>query len=635
MATREQVLAEIARRKAASQPPAMATREDVLAEIARRKRGTNGVDRNHDTNGVGDLGGADSRQTGEDGEPGSDMDGTHSSGTGIRVAGGNGNGPVSNAVRGGGGLDIRADGISTKQSTDHSSIGNSAPDSGTGLDPNRPAEGDFFGSSIIEPALTMVSGAIAEPVAGIAALSDTLNPFTDNDASETVADIRGSLTYKPRTKSGREAMESIGSALEPIASALESTEKFLGDETFAATGSPALAAAAKTLPTAMLEILGVAGAKGVVKPGKGIVRSRSEALKAGRIKKSIVESAPDIKQLKDTARAVYKEIDDAGVTVAPKAYQGLVSNMDKVVKKAGFDADLTPKSAAVMKRLESELGKSLTLSEVDTLRKVAGNAAKSIEPADAAIGSIMIDVMDQFLDSTSPNAFRIGNKAATDVAPKFKVARELWGRARRSEVINEAFEKARLQASGFENGIVTQFRSILNNRKKARFFKSGEVEAMRKVVKGSRPGNIAKFIGKFGFSEGHATSMLGSSVGAGAGIALTGSALGGLIVPVIGQVAKKISRKTTIGHAEFADAIVRAGSDAGSIAATYMDNIKSGARSSADLSEFLLRPDIPLDGIINSGNKIISEAGEIARGKRVLATFSAPAAVKSTQQEDK
>jgi hypothetical protein len=134
--------------------------------------------------------------------------------------------------------------------------------------------------------------------------------------------------------------------------------------------------------------------------------------------------------------------------------------------------------------MKDELGKVHSLSDIDNLRKIAQNTAQATEKADAALGVAMIDSIDEFLDSATPSAFARGAVKASDVVPKYKVARELWGRARRSELVNEAFEKAARQASGFENGLVTQFRRILNNKNQKRYFKPQEIAAMDDVVKG-------------------------------------------------------------------------------------------------------------------------------------------------------
>ena len=491
-------------------------------------------------------------------------------------------------------------------------------------------EQGFLGASVIEPAATLVTGAIAEPIAGIAGIVQSLNPFAEEGAgAQAVEDAREALTFRPKTDEGERGLKVVSDVVAPVAGALEDAETFLGDEAFKATGSPALAAAAKTIPTALLEILGVAAGKAAIKTPKKLSRAVNDA----QVKKAVVESAPDIDQIFGTAREVYKEIDNAGVTLKPKPFTGLVNRINKAANKAGFDPDLTPKSAAVLNRFESELGQPKTLTELDTLRKVAQNAAKSVEPADAAIGSIIVDNIDQFLDVVTPTAFNQGAAKASEIIPKYKVARDLWGRGRRSEMINEAFEKAKNQASGFENGLVVQFRSILNNSKKSRFFKKKELDAMREVVRGTTGSNLAKLVGRLGFSEGHATNLIGGSLGVAGGAAF-GGPVGAVAVPVIGQVSRKLAQRLTRKNAELADTIIRAGSNAEEIAKAYMKETPRAARSSEELAQLLVRPEISTEKLKLSKNKIFSEAAEIADGQKALiAASTLPGAVAATKQE--
>jgi hypothetical protein len=498
-----------------------------------------------------------------------------------------------------------------------------------------PEQPSFPGAGIIEPAATLISGAIAEPVAGLAGIAQAVNPFAEEGAgARAVEATREALTFQPRTRAGQESLQAVGGVLAPVGEALQAAETFLGDETFEATGSPALAAAAATLPTAVIEAIGLASTKGVV---KGAARTKALA-KNKAVTKAVVDAVPDIDQIKNASRAVYKELDDSGVRLLPKAYDGLNNRVQQAVKKAGFDPDLTPKTAAVLNRIASEKGQVHTLTDIDTLRKVAQNAASALEPADARLGAIMIDEIDTFLDVVKPEAFARGAVKAKDVTPKFKVARELWGRARRSELINEAFEKAKNQATGFENGLVTQFRTILNNKKKSRLFKPKELDVMKEVVRGTTAANIAKAIGRFGFSEGHATNILGGSIGVAGGAAL-GGPVGAVAVPLIGQTSRKLAQKLTRGKAEFANSIIRAGNDANDIAKAYMSKVPKAQRSASELSELLLRPDIAIDKLGISKNSFIREAAEIAQGQRALraaanaATVATPGAIQTQRSE--
>ena len=158
---------------------------------------------------------------------------------------------------------------------------------------------------------------------------------------------------------------------------------------------------------------------------------------------------------------------------------------------------------------------------------------------------------------------------------------------------------------------------------------------MREVVRGTTGANIAKAIGRFGFSEGHATNIIGGSLGIAGGAAL-GGAPGAVAVPIIGQVSRKLAQKLTRGKAEFANIVVRAGDNANDIAAAYLSKVPKKARTSAELSELLLRPDIALEKLAISKNPLMREAAEIAQGTRALKAAAAvtaggaPGAIKET-----
>ena len=172
---------------------------------------------------------------------------------------------------------------------------------------------------------------------------------------------------------------------------------------------------------------------------------------------------------------------------------------------------------------------------------------------------------------------------------------------------------------------------ILNNKKKSRFFKPDEIKAMKQVVQGTGTENIAKLIGRFGFSEGQASSFLGGSIGV-AGGAAVGGPIGAVAVPAIGQVSKKLAQRLTRKNAEFADTVVRAGSNAQDIAQAYIKNTPKKLRSSSELSELLSRPDIALDKLLVNESKILKEAAEIARGNQILTAVSAaPGAIQASQ----
>ncbi|MEE8289583.1 MAG: hypothetical protein V3R25_09240 [Nitrosomonadaceae bacterium] len=487
-----------------------------------------------------------------------------------------------------------------------------------------------FKAGRFEPAVTLASSILAEPIAGVAGIAQAINPFAEEGAGgRAVEATRKALTFVPRSESGQQALGELGETLKPVGEAIEAVETGLGDATLSATGSPALAAAAATLPTAVFEALGLGIGKKVAKIAKLPKLKKLEKLSAEDVDKALVESAPDIERIKETSRAIYKELDDSGITLREKAARGLIGRMEKTAKEANVDDVLTPDTARAIKLIKERLlsGKRQTLTDMDNMRKIAQQAAQSPKSADASAALRIIDDIDTHLDSLSSGAFRGGKTAkTTDINTRYKAARNLWGRARRAELMSDALDKARLQASGFENGIRNQLRQILTNKKKRRFFTKEEVDAMSAVVEGSSEQNILKLIGRFGFSEGQATTALGGAAGLALGGAVGGRA-GAVAAGLIGQFSKKAAQRATKRGADLAEAVIKSKNNAKQITEAYLRLTPKNKRTILDLSDLLTDPNVNIDKLLKSSDKLIKEAAEIAKGRRAFLTSQAAGAL--------
>lgn len=369
---------------------------------------------------------------------------------------------------------------------------------------------------------------------------------------------------------------------------------------------------------------GLAGASELLVPAAQAVGRRFGQSQLDRsVDKALQEAAPSIEQLKTKGRSIYKEIDDSGAALKVQSFDDFVDSMSGRLKKEGFDPGLHPKAAAVLNRLDSEKGKIKQITEIDTLRRVAQSAASSIEPDEKRIGGIILEKFDDYLDNLKTDDFF--GREVSGIGAKYKEARNVWGKARRSELIQEALEKAKDQASGFENGMRIQFRSILNNKKKSKFFNKEEIAAMKKVVRGTPMANSAKFLGRFGINEQQATSMLGASIGVGGGASI-GSAIGGtagagvgaVLVPAVGQVSKSLAQKLTKNNAIMADQIIRAGKDGRKVVQAYFRNVPESKRNTAELTQLLMQPNVSLDSIPVDGKgamntKLVKDAVHLVK----------------------
>lgn len=141
--------------------------------------------------------------------------------------------------------------------------------------------------SVVEPALAVTTGALAEIPAGLAGLA-TLPFQGPKAAAETVEATRQRLTFRPTSEEGQAGLEAVGRAVEPVVEAVniplsgltglaelatgqglgqaaetvgrvreEGFAKTIGQRTLEETGSPLVAAVAEAVPTAVLSRLGV------------------------------------------------------------------------------------------------------------------------------------------------------------------------------------------------------------------------------------------------------------------------------------------------------------------------------------------------------------------------------------------
>ena len=339
---------------------------------------------------------------------------------------------------------------------------------------------------------------------------------------------------------------------------------------------------------------------GLTQPAKTAAKITEELAEtsARGVSKGLRESAPTLEALGQRSDALYKQIDDLGVMFKQSSIAGLADDIERTLIKGGLDEKLTPKAAAFVQRLRADSQGPLTATQVDTLRKIAQGPANDVDAigkatADARLGTMVIQKIDDFLTNPSQGAL-VGK--ADEVGPLFTKARGLVSQRKKGELLQEAFNKASLQASGFENGLRVQFRSILGSPTKRRGFNADELKAMRQVVEGGKVENAARVLGKFGISLDLSgggflagiTALGGIAAGGGTGGVLAGTAV------ALASGAKQVARVMTKNNAKLADATVRAGKNGRRIVAAYMKHTPKASRSPEQLAGLLLEGRVPL-----------------------------------------
>lgn len=150
-----------------------------------------------------------------------------------------------------------------------------------------------------EPALSMASSAIAEPSSGLYGMYELARTQDPNVAANAVNQAQQAMTYQPRTRQGQQGLQSAQEFLRPIGEIIQGASQNIGDKTYQATGSPILAAAAYSAPTALMEGLGVKGLRNASKPVSG-ADLYSARMGAGKVNDSLVfyhTSPSEIKEI--------------------------------------------------------------------------------------------------------------------------------------------------------------------------------------------------------------------------------------------------------------------------------------------------------------------------------------------------
>jgi plasmid stabilization system protein ParE len=288
----------------------------------------------------------------------------------------------------------------------------------------------------------------------------------------------------------------------------------------------------------------------------GVTGSAVGGLAGALARRGAAKAATSVDDLKNQAHALYDTAKNSGVVIKPQTYQQAVAGVTQDVKSAGFHPRIHPKVAAALDELSEAANGPVDLSMVDQLRRITGSAAKSIEPDERRIASIMIDKIDDYVDALGPND--VIGPDPTVATKAISEARGLWSRARKAETIEGIIESAKDTAgqysqSGMENALRTGFRQLAKNPKRMRGFTKAEQAAIKKVSRGGPVENAMRLLGKFA-PRGVVSAALSGGIGYTAGGPVGSAALFG-----VGEIGKRAAGAMTRHNADIAAALMRSG----------------------------------------------------------------------------
>lgn len=313
-------------------------------------------------------------------------------------------------------------------------------------------------------------------------------------------------------------------------------------------------------------LFGGSAAGGPAGTGAGIARAateRSAAEAAAPVAREAVAAAPAASaapvaraaapesrpattaEFKDAAQAFYRTVDESGVTFSGKALKPVVEEIVTAARKAGMDEILTPDSVRALTRLSEAVKQPVPFSEFDTLGQIVGIAKGAARPKDRMIAEQIGERLDKFVENLSAKDVLSGDaKMVSEFLPK---AKDLWMRYRKLELVDGMVEKAltsapNFSASGLENALRTQFRTLARNDKELRRFEPQERDAIKRIARGGFKENTARNVGRFA-PTGPVSATLGIGSMTAAATSLLGSPIAGFAVGAAGAGVAYASRR--------------------------------------------------------------------------------------------
>ena len=245
--------------------------------------------------------------------------------------------------------------------------------------------------------------------------------------------------------------------------------------------------------------------------------------------------APTVQELKGQAGQQYKFAEEAGAVFKRNAYNKFSTGLESTLRKEGLDKTLHPRVFAALERIKDTKG-NVSLENMEILRRISQAAGSSMDASERRLASMLVDDLDNFVETAGPTTLTKGSSEAVSALTD---ARDLWKRAKKTEIIDDLKASAELRAeanynqSGIENALRRKLVNLADNPKKLRIFSKEEQELIKSTAKGGPIQNALRLAGKLS-----PTGAIPAAIGGGAGFAL-GGPYGAVLLPMLGGATRQ------------------------------------------------------------------------------------------------
>jgi hypothetical protein len=256
----------------------------------------------------------------------------------------------------------------------------------------------------------------------------------------------------------------------------------------------------------------------------------------------------------------YKIAKALDVQLHPTPGARLATDIATKLEENSFRTVTTPVTFALIKELGKPLAqqRAATIADFDSVRRVLGRTERAnlkTNSEESKAAALAIEMIDDHLSNLQPAQVVKNAHNLPIMLQELEKGRGNYRVFKRSEALGEATERGENQAAvsgtgaNIENALRQQFNKILNSpQEKARYSRE-EIALIKKVVKGSPVGNVARGVGKMA-PHGPVSVMTNLAAAA---------VLGphGLFLPVVGEGGKLLGEHMTRGNIRMLDEILR------------------------------------------------------------------------------
>jgi len=456
----------------------------------------------------------------------------------------------------------------------------SQPDQGNWMGDMAGRLGQSVGSTLTGMAQGATMGAYDELAAAVGApIKGIENLVTGQDSINGIGDVGGFLGRSfLDAQQGQQDLVSQAYQQAPIAA--------MGGDVAGSLALGLLAGGSNAATVAAPSVMGMAGRGGVegaiqggtsgfnaaednTLPGRlsaaaqgagvgGVLGALTGGVAGGLMSRAQNAAVPTTQELADQAAALYQAARASGVTASPQMTNGIantiegIARAENVVLPSGKVNPTYPKLTGILNVFDEYKGRPLDVGQMQAIRRNLQDAAKSLDPGERRVATMMLGEFDDF---------------AHGVAPELAEASNLYWKSKMGELIEETVDLAENRSSqysqsGMDNALRTQFRQLNAQiiKGRVRGVTPDLAAQVKKVAEGGPIENFARAAGKFSVRGPVSAipSILAGTAGAGVG-GPVGAALAAGAVALPGEIGRRVAERGTVRNAQVAAALARAG----------------------------------------------------------------------------